>query len=186
MFLRKDILKICSKLTGEHPCRSAISIKLYSNFIEIALRHGCSVVNLLQTFRTSFLKNTSGWLRLTNQGFYITSTECKASKYGVFSVPYFPVFGLNTEIYGINLRIQCKYRKIRTRKNSAFGQFIRSVHWYTITPDLKVINNNVNLLGGEAEAATRSVLSIKLFLKISQYSHLAIICSCRFYEKTHQ
>ena len=26
--LRKDVLKICSKLTGEHPCRSAISIKL--------------------------------------------------------------------------------------------------------------------------------------------------------------
>ena len=26
------------------------------------------------------------------------------SKYGVFSSPYFPVFGLNTEIYGVNLR----------------------------------------------------------------------------------
>ena len=31
----------CSKFTGEHPCRSAISIKLQSNFIEISLRHGC-------------------------------------------------------------------------------------------------------------------------------------------------
>ena len=29
----------------------------------------------------------------------------KVSKYGVFSGPYFPVFGLNTEIYGVNLRI---------------------------------------------------------------------------------
>ena len=28
MFLRKDILKIHSKFTGEHPCRSIISIKL--------------------------------------------------------------------------------------------------------------------------------------------------------------
>ena len=27
-FLGKGILKICSKFTGEHPCRSAISIKL--------------------------------------------------------------------------------------------------------------------------------------------------------------
>ena len=26
------------------------------------------------------------------------------SKYGVFSGPYFPVFGLNTEIYGVNVR----------------------------------------------------------------------------------
>ena len=25
----------------------------------------------------------------------------KVSKYGVFSGPYFPVFGLNTEIYGV-------------------------------------------------------------------------------------
>ena len=45
------------------------------------------------------------------------------SKYGVFSGPYFPVFGLNTEIYG---SIQSEYRKIRTRKNSIFGHFSRS------------------------------------------------------------
>ena len=46
-------------------------------------------------------------------------THCvKVSEYGVFSGPYFPVFGLTTEIYGLNLRIQSKYRKIRTRKNS--------------------------------------------------------------------
>ena len=32
------------------------------NFIEIALRHGCSPVNLLHIFRTPFPKNTSGWL----------------------------------------------------------------------------------------------------------------------------
>ena len=37
-----------------------------------------------------------------------------------FSGPYFSAFGLNTEIYGINLRIQSEYRKIRTRKNSVF------------------------------------------------------------------
>ena len=33
-------------------------------FIEIALRHVCSPVNLLHFFRTPFLKNTSGWLLL--------------------------------------------------------------------------------------------------------------------------
>ena len=48
------------------------------------------------------------------------------SKYGVFSGPYFPVLGLNTEIYSVNLRIQSEYRKIRTRKNSVFGHFSRS------------------------------------------------------------
>ena len=34
------------------------------NFIEIALRHGCSPVNLLHIFRTPFPKNTFGWLLL--------------------------------------------------------------------------------------------------------------------------
>ena len=48
-------------------------------------------------------------------------TAWKVSKYGVFSGPYFPVFGLNTEIYGVNLRIKSKYRKLWTRKNSVFG-----------------------------------------------------------------
>ena len=64
MFLEKGILKLCSKFAGEHPCQSAISIKLERNFIEIALRHGCSPVNLLHIFRTPFLKNTSGRLLL--------------------------------------------------------------------------------------------------------------------------
>ena len=62
MFLYKGVLKICSKFTGEYPCRSAISIKLLCNFIEITLRHGCSPVNLLHIFRTPFPKNTSGGL----------------------------------------------------------------------------------------------------------------------------
>ena len=33
--------------------------KVFSNFIEIALLHGCSPVNLLHNFRTSFPKNIS-------------------------------------------------------------------------------------------------------------------------------
>ena len=48
------------------------------------------------------------------------------SKYGAISGPYFPVFGLNAEIYGVNLRIQSECRKIRTRNNSVFGPFSRS------------------------------------------------------------
>ena len=34
------------------------------NFIEIKFWHGCSPVKLRRTLRTSFCKNTSGWLRL--------------------------------------------------------------------------------------------------------------------------
>ena len=64
MFLVKGVLKICNKFTGEHPCRSVISIKLLYNFIGITLRHGCSPVNLLHIFKTPSTKNTSGWLLL--------------------------------------------------------------------------------------------------------------------------
>ena len=34
-----------------------------------------------------------------------------------FSGPYFPAFGLNTEIYRVTLRIQSECAKIRTRKS---------------------------------------------------------------------
>ena len=58
------------QITGEHSYRSAISIKLQSNFIEITLRHGCSPVNLMHIFRKPFLQSTSGrlllWLKQLN------------------------------------------------------------------------------------------------------------------------
>ena len=62
VFLGKGVLKIYSKFTEEHPCRSVILIKLLCNVFEIALRHGCSPVNLLHIFRTPFYKNTCGGL----------------------------------------------------------------------------------------------------------------------------
>ena len=44
---------------------NVISIKLFSNLIEIAFWHGCSPVNLLHIFRTPFYKNTyEGLLQL--------------------------------------------------------------------------------------------------------------------------
>ena len=46
MFLWKCVLKIYSKFTEEHPCRSVISINLLCKFIKIALRHGRFPVNL--------------------------------------------------------------------------------------------------------------------------------------------
>ena len=74
VFLGKGFLKICSKITGEHTCRSVIPIKLLCNFVIITLRHGCSPVNLLHVFRTPFFKNTSGWL-LLNSGFFTTVSK---------------------------------------------------------------------------------------------------------------
>ena len=51
--LQKGFLKICCTFTGEHPCQRVISIKL-----QIALRHGCFLVNLLRIFRTTCPKKS--------------------------------------------------------------------------------------------------------------------------------
>ena len=66
---------------------------------------------------TTILRTTFTWTFLAAR---------KVSKYGVFSGPYFTAFGLNTEIYGVSLRIQSECGEIRTRKNSVFGHFSRS------------------------------------------------------------
>ena len=60
--------------------------------------------------------------------FKIHFTAWKVSKYGVFSDPYFPAFGLNTESYGVSLGIQSECGKIRIRKNSVFGPFSHSTY----------------------------------------------------------
>ena len=67
VFLGKTFLKICRKYPGENLCRSVISTKLQSNFIETTLQHVCSPVYLLYIFRTPFLKSNSGWLLLETQ-----------------------------------------------------------------------------------------------------------------------
>ena len=75
----KSVAKIYSKFTGEHVCRSVISIKLQSNFIDIAHWHGCSPVDLLQIFRAPFYNNISGQFLLipaifqTTFGLYIAT-----------------------------------------------------------------------------------------------------------------
>ena len=68
-------MKICSKSTGEQPCGSATSLKLLQQIYrrtpvlkrDFTLAHGCSPVDLLHIFRTSFFENTSGRLLLVNQ-----------------------------------------------------------------------------------------------------------------------
>ena len=60
VFLEKGVLKIYRKFTAEHQCQSEISIKLQSNFIEIALRHGYYPVNFLHIFRPPFPRTPLG------------------------------------------------------------------------------------------------------------------------------
>ena len=55
VFSGKNVLQICGTFTGEHPCRSVISIKVLCNFIEITLRLSCFPVNLLHISGHLFL-----------------------------------------------------------------------------------------------------------------------------------
>ena len=79
---------------GVHPCRSALSIKLLFNFIEIALQHGCFPVNLLHIFRTSFTENTYGGVLLLISVLFL------------FALSYFP--RLLKQSLSLNLRLLFK------------------------------------------------------------------------------
>ena len=65
----------------------------------------------------------SYWVRIVRSWTFVW----ELFNHGLLSGPHFPVFGLNTEINYVNLRIQFKYGKIRTKKSSAVGHFSRDV-----------------------------------------------------------
>ena len=61
-------MKRCSETMQQIYKRTPMSKQ--SNFIEIALRHGCSLVYLLHVFRIPFLKNNSEGLLLWSTSFF--------------------------------------------------------------------------------------------------------------------
>ena len=63
VFLGKDVLKIYSKFTREHPCLSVVSMKFLYSFIEIIYGMGF-LVNFQHISITPFYKNTFGRLPL--------------------------------------------------------------------------------------------------------------------------
>ena len=44
--LRKGVLKICNKFTGEHPCRSVISIKLLKWVFFLEQQNSCTITTV--------------------------------------------------------------------------------------------------------------------------------------------
>ena len=53
VFLEKDVLKICSRFTGEHPCRSAISIKLQATLFKSASEESIQAIPKYQIQKES-------------------------------------------------------------------------------------------------------------------------------------
>ena len=72
MFLGKGVLKMCSKFTGEHPCRSAISITLLCNFIDAFVSEIChpleeqNIINLAQS-QFDHLKNLNLQIKIQSE-----------------------------------------------------------------------------------------------------------------------
>ena len=64
-FLGKGVLKICCKITGKHPWRSAISTKLQSKATLLKRTSACVFsCKFSASFRTTFPRNNSGRLPL--------------------------------------------------------------------------------------------------------------------------
>ena len=99
----------------------SVQIKSVFFMILVKLFHRKNFINFIQK---NFMEKSV--VKLYKYPSAVRGTAWKVSKYGVFSGPYFPVFGLNTEIYSVNLLDQSEHRKVRTRKNSVFGHFLRS------------------------------------------------------------
>ena len=57
------------------------------------------------------------------------NTTRKMSVFGVFSGLNFPAFGMNKEIYKVNLRIQSECGKMHTRKTPNTDNFHAVQHW---------------------------------------------------------
>ena len=85
-------------------------IEIYSALmLEVSLKNSCIILYI-----------TAVHIKTCFSDFSVATTARKVSKYGVFSSPYFPVIGLNTEIYNCSkYRIwfgnafKCKISRIR-------------------------------------------------------------------------
>ena len=131
VFLEKGVPKICSKFTGEHPYQSAIAIKLQCNFIEIALLHGSSPVNLLRVFWRPFSKATSKRLLLDYLKAITIPSHCvdineyttwKVSVFGVFCSVFSPIWTEQGDLQS-KFPYSDQMRGNVDQKNSKYGHF---------------------------------------------------------------
>ena len=76
------------------------------------------------------------------------STLRKRYPYSESFESYFPIFGLNTERYGVYLRIQSECGKIQTRENSVFGHFTQ---WFILGVDVLFQSHSRNKVKGQTK-----------------------------------
>ena len=93
----------------------------------------------------------------------------KVSKYGVFSAPYFPAFGLNTERYSVSpYSVECG--KIRTIKISVYGDFSRSGNELCLRNITIFLTKTTNLsTSGKLKTFTRNNIGYQNNIAFSLY-----------------
>ena len=90
-------------------------------------------------------------------------------KFGVLSSSYFPIFKLNMQIYFVNLHIEFKFEKIRTRKKSKFEHFSSCIY----LNDLFYLAEKTNAcnFANDTITAQKMKFSITDFLMVASTSH---------------
>ena len=80
------------------------------------MRQYCFPVEVANFFKTAFFIEHLQWLLVLFGTSFLISSDLKMPVFGVCLDRIFSAFGLNTEIYFVNLGIQSKCKKLRTRK----------------------------------------------------------------------
>ena len=89
------------------------------------------------------------------------------SRYGVFSGPYFPIFGLNTDIYGVNLKFgrnTGKYGPEKTPYLDIFYTVKISPRILFLVVHIQTLNKKLKLIGGAIKSFSKIYWVMKIFL----------------------
>ena len=114
-FLRKGVLKIRSKFTGEMPCRSAISVKLQNNFW-VAASECCKLgARRFLPYDPKIIGDIPKNVQKASTSHCVKSARIRSYS-GPHFYPHFPAFRLNTErISPYSVRMREIAGKMRTR-----------------------------------------------------------------------
>ena len=96
------------------------SLKISFNFIAIALRHGCSPLNLLHIFRTPFYKNTSGGLLLD---FGYTPKRIYQQKSYTVMLPTAENVNVKINLHKNKQLLHCSYKEPVTKLKNQSGVY---------------------------------------------------------------
>ena len=101
---------------------------------------------------------------------YMELPAWKVSKYGVISSPYFPVFGMNPEIYFVRQhnQLMIQNQKMQTQQVT----FINNVFWFIFRRETRKIIPSTNSMGLPSDKLRCNKMPVCSFGKISWFQEL--------------